>query len=289
MQKLEIFQSLWAMELRQPGRTERSIEENFAMVAEAGYHGICLDPAVAEIPRTLALQPLFEKYGLRCMVNAFPYTTEEMQPLLKAARAMNACHVNAIGGVMPLTVAEGIPVARRWMEDAEAAGVTLLFETHRDSLLNDLHYTLRMLDAVPEMRLCADLSHFVVDREMRLPLRGADHGHVQKILQHSDCFQGRVANREQVQIQIGFQQHQAWVAQFRAWWRDGIQAWRGRNADDATLVFLCELGPPPYAITDARGLELSDRWQEALTIRGWVEAIWADLENRANGCAGPAS
>jgi hypothetical protein len=27
-------------------------------------------------------------------------------------------------------------------------------------------------------------------------------------------------------------------------------------------------------MTDANGAELSDRWQEALTIKGWVEAIW---------------
>lgn len=51
-------------------------------------------------------------------------------------------------------------------------------------------------------------------------------------------------------------------------------AWRQRSAGDATLIFLCELGPPPYAITDAQGAELSDRWREALTIKAWVEAIW---------------
>jgi len=279
MQKFEVFQSLWAMELRQPGKTERSMEENFSMVAEAGYHGMCLDPALAEIPQSLALQPLFEKYGLKCMINAFPHTVEEMRPLLQMAKTMNACHVNAIGGVMPLTVAAGIPVVHRWMEDADAVGMPLLFETHRDSLLNDLHYTLRMLDAVPAMRLCADLSHFVVDREMRLPLRDADREHIRRVLERSDCFQGRVANREQVQIQIGFPQHQAWVEQFRSWWRDGIRMWRERSSADATLVFLCELGPPAYAITDAHGAELSDRWQEALTIRRWVEDIWADLQN----------
>ena len=284
MQKLEVFQSLWAMELRQPGKPERSAEENFAMVAEAGYHGICLDPAVAEIPQTLALQPLFEKYGLKCMINAFPYTVEEMRPILQAAKTMNACHVNAIGGVMPLRIADGVPVVRRWMEDADEANIPLLFETHRDSLLNDLHYTLQLMDAVPEMRLCADLSHFVVDREMRIPLREIDREHVSAVLRRSDCFQGRVANREQVQVQIDFPQHQPWVEQFRAWWRDGMSMWRERSSNDATLVFLCELGPPAYAITDARGAELSDRWQEALTIRGWVEAIWADLQNHASGC-----
>ena len=55
----------------------------------------------------------------------------------------------------------------------------------------------------------------------------------------------------------------------------GMKMWRERNAGDASLIFLCELGPPPYAITDANGEELSDRWQEALLIRRWVEEIWA--------------
>jgi hypothetical protein len=127
------------------------------------------------------------------------------------------------------------------------------------------------------MRLCADLSHYVIDREMPIPLSERDRGFIQTILERSDCFQGRVSNREQIQIQIEFPQHQAWVEQFKRWWKEGISAWRHRNSNDATLIFLCELGPPPYAITDAQGRELSDRWQEALTIRSWVETIWQEV------------
>ena len=46
MQKLEIFQSLVGDGARQPGIPERPMEENFRMAAEAGYHGLCIDPAV---------------------------------------------------------------------------------------------------------------------------------------------------------------------------------------------------------------------------------------------------
>ena len=51
MQKLEIFQSLWAMELRHPGKSpERPSPERISqMIAEAGFAGVCLDPAVTEI------------------------------------------------------------------------------------------------------------------------------------------------------------------------------------------------------------------------------------------------
>jgi hypothetical protein len=254
------------------------MEENFRMAADAGYHGLCIDPAVHEIPDCRALKPLYREYGLKCMVNAFPARVEELSPLLDLAVELDAVFVNVIGQVMPLTVEEGIPLVRRWMQDAAAAGIPLLFETHRDCTLNDLYYALQLIEAVPEMRLCADLSHYVIDREMRIPLSDTDRDYMQRILARSDCFQGRIANREQIQVQIGFPQHQEWVAQFREWWEQGIALWRQRNEDDATLVFLCELGPPPYAMTDANQAELSDRWQEALTIRSWVEEIWARLQ-----------
>ena len=137
------------------------------------------------------------------------------------------------------------------------------------------------------MRLCADLSHFVVDREMRAPISERDQAYISTILERSDCFQGRVANREQVQVQIDFPQHQEWVSIFRNWWRQGMRSWRLRNAADAELVFLCELGPPPYAMTDGERRELSDRWDESLKIRDWVQEIWADLEAEEAATAGP--
>ncbi len=266
------------MELRSPDRPERSHEESFRMVAEAGYDGMCLDPSVSEVPQTVELKPLFEEHGLGVMVNAFPFEIDDMRSLYDMANELNASQVNIIGGIMPIKPEDAVPIIEQWMVEAQDAGLPVLFETHRDSLLNDLYYTLQVIDLVPDMRLCADLSHFVVDREMREPIGERDQAWIDRILDRSDCFQGRVANREQVQIQIDFPQHQQWVGIFRDWWKNGMRRWRVRNADDATLIFLCELGPPPYAITDGERRELSDRWEEALSIRRWVSDIWTELE-----------
>ena len=278
MQKLEIYQSLWGMELRSPHVPERTPEESFAMVAEAGFDGMCIDPSVAEISEMRALHHLYRDYDLRCMVNAFPNSEDDMQPLLEFAKDFDACMVNVISGVMPIRPEDAVPVVRRWMQEAEDIDMPLLFETHRDGLLNDMYFTLQLMDLVPEMRLCADLSHFVVDRELRAPVPERDQMYISSILERSDCFQGRVASREQVQVAINFPQHQEWVEIFKGWWKEGMRAWRRRNAADATLVFLCELGPPPYAITDGDQRELSDRWEESLQIRDWVHEIWTDLD-----------
>ena len=195
------------------------------------------------------------------------------------AAEMNATQVNVIGGVMPLTAQEAVPVVNTWLSMARSYDFPLLLETHRNGTLNDLFYTLEVLEMVPELRLCADLSHFVVDRELQLPLGETDQGYFATILERSDSFQGRISSNQQIQIALDFPQHRDWVMQYRQWWSQGIEGWARRQQADATLNFLVELGPPAYAITGPDQRELSDRWLEGLQIREWVEAIWSDTPN----------
>ena len=69
-------------------------------------------------------------------------------------------NVDVIGQVMPLSVDGMIPVIRQWMDMADQIGVPIQFESHRNCITNDLYSTLCLLDAIPEMRMCADLSHY---------------------------------------------------------------------------------------------------------------------------------
>jgi hypothetical protein len=186
-----------------------------------------------------------------------------------------------IGQEMPVKLAEMIPVVEGWLRVAEQEGMPIQFETHRNCITNDLFTTVQLLDAVPAMRLAADLSHYVVDREMPCPPPAALQALITKVLERSDSFQGRVAARGQIQIPLGFPQSAKWVELFRRWWREGFTAWHARHrTDDAALVFLCELGPPDYAITAADGRELSDRWEEALTLARWARELWCEVSAR---------
>ena len=73
------------------------------------------------------------------------------------------------------------------------------------------------------MRLAADLSHYVVDREMPCPPPPAMQQLIARILERSDSFQGRVAARGQIQVALNFPQNAKWVALFREWWLQGIR------------------------------------------------------------------
>ena len=274
MQKLEVFQSLWAMTQRPWQGVEMSLSQMMAKISAAGFDGV--DIVYGDYSRS-ELSEFLQHYRLACTVTAFPDSIEALTPALELAVALNARHLNIIGAVYPFGVAEGANFVRGWMDLCEQAGMPVTIETHRDCITTDMLYTLQLMDAVPEMELSADLSHFVVGRELKWPITQQAQAQIEAVLDRSSSFQGRIASREQIQLQISFPHHREWFDQFADWWAYGFRSWRQRNGDDAVLNFLCELGPREYAITGADGEELSDRWQEALIIRDRVRRIWSEL------------
>ena len=273
---LKVYTSLWAMMPHDQSGVILSYEEICEKVAAAGYDGMALDLGAGDIAQAREVQPIMARYGLTPLIVAFPKTVESMREVLVMSKDFGAPFVDVIGQVMPISVDGMIPVVRRWMDMAEEIGMPVQFETHRNCITNDLFTTLSLLDAIPEMRLCADLSHYVVDREFKLPLQHHEQMMISRILDRADSFQGRVASRQQIQLQLNFPQHQKWVDLFKGWWREGFERWLSQN-QEGDCLFLCELGPPEYAMTDHAGVEMSNRWEEALVIKSWVEDIWADL------------
>jgi len=279
LQHLKTYTSLWAMQPHDQTGVKLPYDQVVEMVAGAGYDGMAIDLGAGDVAQAYEVQPLMTAAGLTPLIVAFPKTVESLRDTLKMAKDFGSPFVDVIGQVMPLSLDGMIPVIRKWIEMSEEEGMPIQFEAHRNCITNDLYSTLCLLDAIPEMRICADLSHYVVDREFWYPLSQRDMGLISRILERSDSFQGRVASRQQIQLQLDFPQNQKWVELFKGWWREGLESWRARN-DSGDCVFLCELGPPEYAMTGPDGFEMSNRWEEALLIKSWVEEMWAEMEAR---------
>jgi hypothetical protein len=274
--RLQVYQALWGMDkLVSP---EASLAEKFDRVRAAGFDGMAIDLGALTLAQAQETVPHFARTGLLGGLTAFPGSVEGLRPALELAHRINAPFVVVIGQEMPVRVADMIPVVEGWLRVAEQEGMPIQFETHRNCITNDLFATIQLLEAVPRMRLAADLSHYVVDREMPCPPPPHLQELISQVLSRSESFQGRVAARGQIQLPLGFPQHAKWVALFRRWWKEGFASWRQRHAaDDTPLVFLCELGPPDYALTGADGRELSDRWAEALLLSQWARELWSEV------------
>jgi len=276
-QKLEVFQSLWSMEQRRPDGFNWPHERKFEMIAEAGYAGVALDFAWNDIDDARACLPFMQRHGLGCALIAFPKSLDDLQSVIDLSTEFDTRYIAINARYFPWTPEEAEPMVRGWLEMGEKANIPVYLETHRLTLTNDVVFTLNLMDLIPELEMVADLSHILVAREFPQPIDPLSSDLIDRILKRSASFQGRIGSREQIQVPLGFPQHKYWEELFESWWQQGFRYWRARNHDDAVLNFLCELGPPPYAITDKEGYELSDRWLEGLLIKQRVEQIWQQL------------
>ncbi len=273
MQNFVVYQSLWAMERRRPDGLEWSLDEKLTMIRDAGFDGAGV--RFADYDYAKQVTDFLRAHDMTWQAQCYPQSVDDLKPIIEHVQELGADHINLQPNVRPYTLEECIPYLDGWQRLAADAGLALHIETHRDRMTTDLYFTLHLLDCFPDLKLTGDLSHYVVGREFAWPIDETNQALMLRIIDNCWGFHGRVASREQVQIQIEFAQHQDWVDLFMGWWDYGIRSWRRRAPDDATLTFLCELGPPEYAITGADGYELSDRWHEAQILKDRVRALWA--------------
>jgi hypothetical protein len=274
MQHLLVFQSLWAMERRHTDGHEPTLVENLDRIRLAGYDGVSFntsDPA-----RTREVVAYCQAHGLRMEWQCFPQTVDDLKPVLEAASRCGIQHLDMQPDVRPRDLKESVRLVDGWRRLATQVDFPVLLETHRDRLTTDLYATLDLLDCFPDLKLLGDLSHFLVGREFAWPVSAENHALMHRVIDNCWAFHGRVASREQVQVEVSFPCHQPWVELFKGWWRHGFASWRQRAGADDGLVFVCELGPKPYAIVGPDGNDLSDRWDDALVLREIARGLWAE-------------
>jgi len=276
VQKLVVYQSLWAMEQRRPDGFEWTLDQKLQMIRDAGFDGAGVRFFDREYAQ--AVTQRLRGWGLTWQAQCYPRTVEDLRPILDHVAELGADHLNLQADVRPHTIEECVPLIEGWRRLAEDAGVALHFETHRDRMTTDLHFTLRLLDRFRDLRLTGDLSHYVVGREFAWPVSEENHRLMHRIIDQCWGFHGRVASREQIQVQLSFAHQRDWLDLFMGWWEYGFRSWRRRAPQDAVLSFLCELGPREYAMTGPDGYELSDRWQEAKLLMEMVRGLWRRLD-----------
>ncbi len=275
MNRLRVLQSVWGLDGCAGFDIEASLDAALERVVAAGFDGVGVN--IARVARTATVARVMHERGLAWEGQVLVHDAQGLAAAIAEAERLGARHLNVQIAGPVAHVAEALALLDTLLPLAAAAPLPVFFETHRGRLTNDLLFTLRLLEARPGLRLTGDLSHYPVAGEMELPLRADQHAAIETILARCHNFHGRISTTHQVQVAMAAPQHRAWLDQHVAWWRRGFELWLQRAGPDDTLAFMCELGPPPYAITAPDGRELSDRWDEAQRMRDTVLGVWREV------------
>lgn len=275
--RLEMQQALWAVKHYGHGGKEWSLEEKFEQIAKAGFTGIfggLPSPQEETLWRRLMAEYKFS-FGLE----SFPTEPADLRDLLHRASDFEVLYVNA---QIPDAFTVGQAALNRiqgLLEEADRFDVPFFVETHRGTITQDLLRATAYVDALPDMQLTMDLSHYVLAGEM-YAFDKADP-YFETLLTRTSCIHGRVTNGQQIQIDMGPNGEHPMVAQFVRWWQRGMAHWRQRAVCGDVLPFVCEIGHH-YAVTPNylpgySWEEHFDRWQQSLVLKRLAEQAWANV------------
>ena len=292
--RLEVHMSWWGMNglgVQNGAGNEWSMEEKFRSIAEAGYDGI--NGMLPEGKEAEQWHRLLDQYNLSYSVNAYPKTVEELDDFLCKAKSFGRVDFVNVQVMRPFLVGDqAVQLLGNMAELSRSAGIPAYIETHRGTITQDLLRTVEYAERLPGLELTIDFSHYVVAGEMHTVSHEAEEL-LQTLLTRTKSIHARISNGEQVQIDIPMvasvgeegavesEFENSMLKHFQRWWLVGMRSWRQGAREDEVLPFICELGPPPYAITvhgpDGVQYEVSDRWTQALLFARIARSLWEQV------------
>ena len=274
--RLRVGHSLWSLiKLPMNAATEWTLDEKFARVRQAGFEAVeCWlnDDNEREVKDAL------DRHGLRLVLGHRPFAVDDTRSVVERAVRLGADFVFAQPGSAFTPLEDIVKIVREGRKIANDNGIAHFVETHRNNFTENIPQTLQLIEAVPEIRFTADLSHFVVVGEFYGWEAEGALERMLPVLERTSHLHGRISNGEQVQVDVG--DGSGDTAQFFVrLWTAAMRAWRQAAGPGDVLPFTSELGPPRYAITLPDGREFSDRWEQSLVMKKLAEQAWAAVQN----------
>ncbi len=265
--------TLWNLQnLPMNAPIEWTIEEKNARVKNAGFQHIeCWIQDDEDGQKVIAE---VRKNGLHFALGHRPSSVDDTRRAVELGAKFGAQWVLCQPATAYHSLEEVVGIVREGARIAADHGICYFVETHRNNFTETIRQTLELIEAVPEIKMTADFSHFVVGGEF---YGWEGEGALERmlpIIQKVAHVHGRISNGEQVQVDVGDGQSDPSARFFVRIWTEIFKTWRKTAQNGDILPFSSELGPPRYAITLPDGREFSDRWEQSLVMRNLAEEAW---------------
>ncbi|KAL2859088.1 xylose isomerase-like protein [Aspergillus pseudodeflectus] len=240
------FRSLWGIE---PGPQQTGIEIDFAGMS----------PEELQLTRSIA-----DEVGLEISVTLFSswpkyigprpagltpeYHAEFFREQLKLASILKPVRVNAQSGADHFTWDDSVRFYQLALQVAKEEGFEgrVCHETHRNRSLFNPYAADYILQRVPELKITADISHWVVVSERLLDEGEEDAAILARVIPHVGHIHARTGTTQSSQCPEPL--NPVFTAErefFEKFWVRVIQH-RQKMDPDSTLTWVPEYGPYPY-------------------------------------------
>ncbi len=252
--QLKVFRHLWGV--------DGSWEETFPKIKDLRYAGIETSLPAAE--DKVRLRKLLEKLGLDYIVFV-PSTGKTVQEHIdsfrqgvEAAVGYSPRLINSQSGQDSWGEAESIQFYEQALEIEAKFGVTVTHETHRGRVFYNPWTTARILDKLPNLKVCCDLSHWVNVCERLLD---DQLDNIKRCAEHCYHIHARVGYEEGPQVpDPRAPEYQRHLEAHERWWNLIWDSQQKRGLDLSTLT--PEFGPPGYLHTlPFTNVPVTDLWE----------------------------
>lgn len=199
---------------------------------------------------------------------------ESLEPAYQNALECGAVAVNCQTGRDVFSFEENRMIFETATEIAERGGVPLLHEIHRGRALFTAPLCREYLEALPKLRLTADLSHLFCVHESDL---GDQPAAVEAIIAASDHIHARIGFAEGPQVSDPRNPaYQEWLVRSMELW-DRIRN-RLIREGCSQITVTPEFGPPPYAPLQGNSSQpVADPWEINHWMRDEIRRRWCPL------------
>lgn len=264
--ELKLLKCDWGMEHfgDTPARMRKYAAAGYDGV-ECAYHGMPPDE----------FADLCAELRLDYVAMMFCDDEAEFEKQLADVRRARPILINCHPGRDWFTHERGVAFFKTVMDMAKDVECQVVYETHRTRCLYAPWTTQRYLEAIPELRLTADFSHFttVAEGNMKDPV-------------YKEMMDAAIERTDHIHARVGYAHGPQvpdpregiflrWTRHYERWWDRIIEA---RLAEGRPFLTVNpEFGPPPYQPVDPKTDQpLADIWDVCLWMTERFRDRWRD-------------
>ena len=243
--------------------TGANLAANMKMAKDAGFDGIETGVPADEKERA-TMRSLLKEMGLELVAQQWTQGTgaaehaRSFEEQYRRGVQLSPLLVNSHTGRDIFSLKENLVIFEKAAALEKELGVPVAHEIHRGRVTFSAPSTMRLLDALPDVRLTADFSHWCCVHETLLEDQAES---VERAIARAFHVHARVGHAEAPQVPDPRVEEwrPARDAHLR-WWQAIVD--RRKAAGAASLTVCPEFGPAPYMVTlPGTGRPIADLWE----------------------------